>query len=217
MTRWPWMLKFGLPAALLSLLLSACAGGFRTGESQTSINSEPTAARCTLEGVNFSTTVQTPAQIVLPKEAAPIKLTCGAARHRAFVTTLAPRFNEKVFGNLLLGSVAGLIVDFSNGHDAKYPERVNVNLEPNAFATIDARDAWFGRYRTYIDWKWGQAEAEVIDVCKADGEDYDCLERRKVVEAGRAQEMDTLERRRRQAHIDARSTAETPSDIALPQ
>jgi len=215
MTRWPWVLKFGVPAALLSLLVSACAGGFRTDQTATVIVSEPPAARCSLEGNNFSMTVQTPAKVVLPKKAAPVTMTCGAPRHNAVVTTLRPLFNEKVFGNLLLGSVAGMIVDMSNGHDTKYPERINVHLEPAAFATVEARDHWYGRYRSYIDWKWGQAEAEVIDHCNMNDEGLDCLERRKTVVAGRAQEMEALEARRRQAHIDARSTAERPADEAI--
>jgi hypothetical protein len=162
-------------------------------------------------------TVRTPADVVLPKESSPITLTCGAARHRAFVTTLTPLFNEKVFGNLLLGSVAGLVVDLSNGHASKYPERVKIHLEPTAFATVEARDAWYGRYRTYVAWKWEQAEAEVSDRCNADGEDYTCWEKRRTVAAGRAQEMEVLERRRRQAHIDAHSTAERPVHAPLPQ
>ena len=217
MNRGPWMLRIGLPAALLSLLVSACAGGFKTDESATVIVSEPTAAQCSLEGTDFSMTVQTPAKVVLPKRAAPITLTCGAPRHNAVATTLKPLFNAKIFGNLLLGSMAGMIVDMSNGHDTKYPERINVHLEPTAFATVEERDAWYGRYRTYIDWKWGQEEAEVIDLCNLNGEGPDCLEKRRTVATGRAQEMETLETRRRQAHIDARNTAERPSDQALPE
>lgn len=209
-----WTAKLGrrwgaLPAGLLA---AACAGGFSPDRSVTQIITDPPAARCTLQGASFNQIVETPVHVVLPKEAAPVTVSCASDGHRTFVTTLRPLFNGRVFGNLLLGSVLGVMVDFANGHDLKYPRQVHINMEPTVFRNAEARDRWFDRFRRHLTEKWSAAAVEIRRNCSgADDESPHCRAQMRAAEADRARELVLLEQRRRQARVEHVDTAEDTS------
>jgi hypothetical protein len=206
-----WTVKLGrrwgaLPAGLL---VAACAGGFSPDRSVTQITTDPPAARCTLQGAGFNQIIQTPVHVVLPKEAAPVTMSCAGAGYRTFVTTLKPVFNGQVFGNLLTGSVLGVVIDFANGHDLKYPRQVHVNMEPTVFPTAEARDRWFERFRTHLIEKWSDVAVDIRNNCSgADAESTHCRAKTRAAEADRARELALLEQRRRQARVGHIDTAE---------
>ena len=127
--------------------LSACSGALGGGPSTTQIVTEPAGSLCTLTGKGYAIRLTAPQKTKLPKNAAPIKLSCAAVGHKTFVTFLKPTFNDKVLHNFLLGSSMGMAVDMMNGNHEKYPRRVVLHLEPTSFANIAARDFWYARYR----------------------------------------------------------------------
>jgi hypothetical protein len=100
-------LRAALNLCSAALLLSACSGAGGGGPSMTQVVTEPSGALCTLTGKGFAVRVTAPLKTKLPKNAAPIKLSCAAAGHRIFVTILKPVFNGKVLPNFLLGSSMG--------------------------------------------------------------------------------------------------------------
>lgn len=200
-----------LAACAAVLLLAGCAGGFSSDLVETRIFTENTRAQCTLTGTGYSHVLQTPGRVVLPKEAAPITLSCQAPGHRTFVTTLKPLFNVKLLGNLLAVSSIGMFIDMMNGHDEKYPKRVHIYMEPTAFPTARERDDWYRRYRVHIARKWDRIVGEADDVCNDDvGEQGNCQSGVQALKADRERELQLLEARRRTARIRTQSTAQGP-------
>lgn len=198
----------------VSVLLVGCAGGFSVDETATTLSSEPSSARCSLKGTGYSTNVTTPVRVTLPKEAAPVRVSCSSAGHKTFVTDVKPLFNEKILNNFLLLSSVGMLVDMMNGHVSKYPERIHLNLEPTTFSDADARDQWFGRYKAHITLKWDRIVSEVSDFCIAgSGEDGDCMANVRDAEAARAQALRQLEKRRKGARVKISNTAKRPVTV----
>lgn len=192
-----------------ALLLAGCAGGFGSDLVETRISTENTRAQCSLTGKGYTHAIQTPARVVLPKEAAPITLSCQAPGHRTFVTQLWPLFNVKLLGNFAAFSSGGVIVDMINGHDEKYPKRVHIYMEPTTFSTARDRDDWYHRYRVHITRKWDRIVGEADDVCnETAGEEGNCRSGLQALKADRNRELQLLEARRRNARLRPQSTAE---------
>ncbi len=199
-----------LAAGSAALLLAGCAGGFSSDLVETRISTENTKARCSLNGTGYTLSIQTPARVVLPKEAAPITLSCQAPGHRNFATQLRPLFNVKLLGNLAAISSVGVIIDMLNGHDEKYPKRVHIYMEPTTFPTARERDDWYHRYRVHITRKWDRIVGEADDVChETTGEEGNCRSGLQALKADRNRELQLLEARRRNARIRPQSTAES--------
>ncbi len=188
--------------------ISGCAGGMGTVRHTTLIETEPAGAVCALKGDGFASEAIAPARVEIPKAAAPIALTCRAAGHKPLEVVLKPLFNPKIFGNFAVGSSLGLVSDMIGGHDEIYPKRVRLNLEPNAFATVAARDAWFDRYRRATRIRWQMRLNALGEEC--DGtEDTLCHARVENRARERDAQLATLERRRDAARI-ADDIAERP-------
>lgn len=197
--------------AAATLALSGCAGGFKHNFVPTQISTDPVGATCHLAGTGFAKTVKTPAKLILPKKAAPIKIRCRVAGHRPFVAKVKPVFNEKILNNFLVGSSMGMLIDMMNGHDSKMPERVHMNMEPTSFASAQARDAWFLRYRNHVTRQWNYAVRELSDNCnEAGGEEGACLLDVKATEAKKVRALAILEQQRRRAHVRTSATAGRP-------
>lgn len=206
-----WLAKGGRYGILASaaLLLAGCAGGFSDDHTITRITTDPPRARCTLHGKGFSQIVQTPVRVVLPKESAPITVSCSGTGYRDFVTTLKPQFNGQVLGNLLTGSVMGLVVDLTHGHDLKFPSHIQINMEPTIFRSVEARDRWFNRYREQIVKKWTSVVDNIGDACHgSDADSAYCQAKMRTAKKNQARELGLLEHRRRNARIGHVDTAE---------
>lgn len=199
-----------LAAGSAVLLLAGCAGGFSSDLVETRISTENTQARCSLNGKGYALSIQTPARVVLPKEAAPITLACQAPGHRNFTTQLKPLFNVKLLGNLAAISSVGVVIDMLNGHDEKYPRRVHIYMEPTTFQSARDRDDWYYRYRVHITRKWDRIVGEADDVCnEATGEEGNCRSGLQALKADRNRELQLLEARRGNARILPQSTAKS--------
>lgn len=197
--------------AAATLALSGCAGGFKQDFVPTQISTDPVGATCHLAGTGFKKTVKTPAKLVLPKKAAPIKIRCRAAGHRPFVAKVKPVFNEKILNNFLVGSSMGMLIDMMNGHDTKMPERVHMNMEPTSFASAEARDAWYRRYRSHVTRQWDYALSALNDNCnESGGENGACMVDVKAAKDKKAHALTVVEQQRRRAHVRTSATAKRP-------
>ena len=165
--------------------------------------SNPSAANCELSGDGYRNTLSTPARLALPKAAAPITMSCGAPGYRTFVTTLTPRFNPRILGNLLIGSSLGLVVDIVADRDTVYPERVFVFMEPAAFRTARSRDRWYRLYRDHVERKWHRVVSDIQAICAEDvGEETVCMDGVATAQGQRDRELTLLEIRRRHARVE---------------
>ena len=205
-------LKSLLAVCAAGLFLSGCGGALGGGPSTTQIVTEPAGALCTLTGKEYMVQLLAPLKTKLPKNAAPIKLSCAAPGHRTFVTILKPTFNDKVLHNFLLGSSMGMAVDMMNGNHEKYPRRVVLHLEPTSFATVAARDFWYARYRQFIEFKWQRVLDDIQSECsEGSGETGNCKDAVTKAQRARDQELHRLEQRRRRAALNPTYSSQTTS------
>lgn len=181
-------------------LLGGCAGGLGTTRHTTQIATDPPSATCDLQGANYAMRIVTPARLEIPKAAAPVTMTCRADKHRSFATILKPQFNPKILGNFMIGSTLGMVSDMIGGHDTIYPKRLTINLEPLAFASLDARDRWFDRFRRSTWIRWQIALNALSETCDGQ-EDTLCHDRIAVQQSARDTELAALERRRNAARV----------------
>lgn len=198
-------------------LVVGCAGGFAKDVSVTKLSTEPASARCSLEGKEYSKMVITPARVILPKEAAPVRVSCSRAGHKPFQTALKPLFNERILNNFLLMSSFGMLIDLMNGHESKYPDRVHLNLEPIMFTDANARDQWFAKYRAHVTRKWNRIVSDVSDRCnEASGEQGNCSAGVKDVQLKRVRALEMVEQRRRGAQVRNNNMAAQPVPLDVP-
>lgn len=203
--------------ALVLLFLVGCAGGLSNDISVTKLSTDPPSARCSLQGKNYAETVTTPVRLILPKEAAPVSVTCSRAGHKTFRVKLKPLFNAEILTNFLLMSSVGMLIDMINGHDSKYPERVHLNLEPVLFNDARARDLWYDRYRSHVTRKWNRIVSEVSDRCnEASGEQGNCGADVNDVRQRRIRALNLVEQKRKAAKIKFGDIVDEPAPLIEP-
>ena len=124
------MRRFRTSITLISatVLAAACASIISGTSENVSVTSDPLGATVLLEpgGLKFTTPVTLP----LKRKDAPYLLTFTLAGYKPYETYIHTTTNNWVWGNLLLGGLIGLAVDFSNGAaTALTPKQVQANLE----------------------------------------------------------------------------------------
>lgn len=147
-------------------LLPACASVMSDNKSVTYMETVPEVAKCELHGQDFKRVVTTPNSIPLPSEAAPITVACTAPGYKRTTATLDTKHDGWIWGNILLGGGIGLIVDAAKGSGFKYPPKFSIIMEPEQFATLDERDAWFDRIKADIDKRWTAEIGKLKTQCK---------------------------------------------------
>ena len=147
-------------------LLPACASIMSDNKSVTYLETTPEVAKCELHGQDFKRVITTPNSIPLPSEAAPITVACTAPGYKRTTATLDTKHDGWIWGNILLGGGIGLIVDAAKGSGFKFPPKYSIILEPEQFATLDERDAWFDRLIADVDKKWTADISKVSNQCK---------------------------------------------------
>lgn len=193
-------------------LLSACAT-ILGGDDGTWISTEPAFVRCQLSGQGYQQVVETPDEIVLPKAAAPISIACRAKGYRDANHTLDTAVDPMIIANLVFGSTIGAVIDLISGAAQKFSDRVTIHMEPEAFASADARDQWFGSYRQSVEKRWNQVIGNLEFVCPDEVESpLDCLDEVKQAKDGEARELRLLEQRRLYARIRAETRARLGGD-----
>jgi len=191
-----------VPLLIGALSVAACAEAIDSWGPSTRIEANPRVARCTLEGKGLQREVVTPVRVVLPKEASPVTVTCAAEGYRTSVHRMTTRIDNSIASNLLFGSSIGMIVDIMSGAAEQYPSRITVNLEPRYFASAEARDEWYGKFRASLDFKWSGIIDDLWATCNQDLEaQLGCTEELARREAERDHEFKVLEDRRAAAEI----------------
>lgn len=120
-----------LTAALsaISILLAGCSTIVKGTEQQVSVNTP--GALCQLQSPAIGTrTVQTPANIVLPKSRHNVAVSCSAQCFGPGVGTLGSHTEVMTAGNVIFGGIIGLGVDAASGAMNKYDSGVEVIMTP---------------------------------------------------------------------------------------
>ncbi|HWM32163.1 MAG TPA: hypothetical protein VNO69_10770 [Methyloceanibacter sp.] len=102
---------------LLSILFAGCSTIVKGTDQQVSVNTPGVnGAMCQLQSPAVGTrTVQTPANIVLPKSKHNVAVTCQAQCYAKGVGTLASHTEMMTAGNVLFGGIIGLGVNAASG------------------------------------------------------------------------------------------------------
>jgi hypothetical protein len=136
----------GLGALAALAGLAACASVVGSTESAVQIRTNPDKARCELRGhEGYTASVETPATVTIPTNAAPVTVTCQAAGFRPTSYTLDATTDGWIWGNSALfvatGGIAvlGALVDESRSAGKSYAEEVHYTLPPDAPRAIRVR------------------------------------------------------------------------------
>jgi len=124
-----------LPIALLASP-SACATIF-TGTSQPiAIDTVPEGASCHIlqGGVPVADVPRAPDSVRIAKTSAAIQVTCSKPGYRNAELTELSGVNGWLFGNLAIGGVVGIVVDYSSGAAYRYTPSMSPALEEQAGA-----------------------------------------------------------------------------------
>lgn len=117
---------------LLSILFAGCSTIVKGTDQQVSVNTPGVnGAVCQLQSPAVGTrTVQTPANIVLPKSKHNVAVSCQAQCYAKGVGTLASHTEMMTEENVLFGGIIGLGVDAASGAMNKYDPGVEVVMTP---------------------------------------------------------------------------------------
>jgi hypothetical protein len=128
-----WLLLVVLSCALV--LGSGCATIITGSTQSVGVTSEPIGAKVTADGVN---SITTPGTMVL-KRNQPHTLVAEFPGYPAQQQRLDKKLNNWVFGNILLGGIIGLVIDFVSGSaDELSPKEVHFNLKTPSGAGASA-------------------------------------------------------------------------------
>ncbi len=117
---------------LIAILFAGCSTIVKGTEQQVSVATPGVqGAMCQLTSPAIGTrTVQTPANIILPKSKHNVAITCRAQCYGEGVATLASHTEVMTAGNVLFGGIIGLGVDAASGAMNKYDPGVEVMMSP---------------------------------------------------------------------------------------
>lgn len=119
----------GIAFGVACVFLGSCSTIVKGTKQQVSVNTVGVSnATCQLQSPAIGTrTVQTPANITLPKSRHDVAVTCTAQCYKG-TGTLASRTEIMTAGNILVGGVVGLGVDAASGAMNKYEPGVEVRM-----------------------------------------------------------------------------------------
>jgi hypothetical protein len=117
---------------VISILLSGCSTIVKGTEQQVSVSTPGVpGATCQLSSPAVGTrTVQTPANIVLPKSNHNVAVSCTAQCFAPGVGTLGSHTEVMTAGNVVFGGLIGLGVDAASGAMNTYDSSVEVVMTP---------------------------------------------------------------------------------------
>jgi hypothetical protein len=123
---------FAASCGLISILLSGCSTIVKGTEQQVSIATPGVpGATCQLTSPAVGTrTVQTPANIVLPKSKHNVAVSCTAQCYSPGVGTLGSHTEVMTAGNVIFGGLIGLGIDAASGAMNTYDSSVEVVMTP---------------------------------------------------------------------------------------
>jgi len=101
------------PIVALLILASSCATIISGGSAQISVTSEPDGATVYVEPGDFEDT--TPAILTLRRKDGPYRLTIRKPGYRPYEVVIKATTNGWVLGNIVVGGIVGIIVDYWTG------------------------------------------------------------------------------------------------------
>jgi hypothetical protein len=116
--------KCKFASVVLVLLLSSCASIMTGKHDVLNVNSSPVGAKFT---TNTGVQGTTPAKIEVPDDV-DVQFTFEMPGYAPASFTAARHMSAWVWGNILIGGVIGLIVDFASGGVYTHDSTVNVTL-----------------------------------------------------------------------------------------
>jgi hypothetical protein len=152
-------------------------------------------------GKSSESSPKAPASVVLPSKAAPVELTCKADKYLPSSVILDTSMDGWILGNIILGGVIGVAVDLVRGAGFKYPEHVKLILDPESFASEQARDEWYEHRGVDLNKRFDDAAATLKSQCESSGISQTCDDDIKKLENKRDTELINLENRRDTAKI----------------
>jgi hypothetical protein len=118
--------------ALVSFLFGSCSTIVKGTDQQVSVTTPGVpGAMCQLQSPGIGTrTVQTPANVVLPKSRHSVAVSCTAQCYSPAVGTLGSHTEIMTAGNIVFGGIIGVGVDAASGAMNKYDPQVDVVMTP---------------------------------------------------------------------------------------
>ena len=127
----------GAATALAAVTLSGC-GTITQGTSQDiAISTSPPGGHCELNrrGEHVASLTSTPNSVIVDKSTKDITVTCAKPGYQTASLNLESDPSLGLFGNVLIGGLIGVGIDYATGAANKYP---NSALVPLALAEPDA-------------------------------------------------------------------------------
>ena len=117
---------------VVSIVLSGCSTIVKGTDQQVSVNTPGIpGAMCQLQSPAIGTrTVQTPANVILPKSRHNVAVSCTAQCYSPGVGTLGSHTEVMTAGNVVFGGLLGLGVDAASGAMNTYDPSVEVIMTP---------------------------------------------------------------------------------------
>jgi hypothetical protein len=127
--------KIALSASMIAIL-SGCASIIEGSSQQIAVNTNPPAAQCDFirEGAQLAQIPQAPGSVTVKKTREDIAIQCQRPGYETASYVNKSGLEPWFFGNVLIGGLIGMGVDWATGAYNEYDEQVNLTLHPSAAA-----------------------------------------------------------------------------------
>ena len=117
-------------SAVLALGLGGCATIVEGTSQNVSISTQPPGAACTVsrQGQQIAAVISTPGNVKVDKSKNDLVVTCTKEGYQPSTGVYSSTFNGTTFGNIILGGVAGAVIDASTGASYNYPQQVSIAM-----------------------------------------------------------------------------------------
>jgi len=119
-------------AAALAVGLSGCASIVKGSSETIAINTNPgIRANCTLSNGRGTWRLSTPGRIKVKRSKNDMDVTCKALGYQDATGSISSDFQTWTLGNVLIGGVVGLVVDWSTGAINNYDHQFTMPIYPS--------------------------------------------------------------------------------------
>lgn len=127
----------------VAFALAGCSTVTEGTRQNISVNTSPPGANCTFmrQGASIGSINPTPGTLKIRKLKYDITVECEKEGYQKTTAINHSSVAAATFGNILIGGVAGWIVDSSTGSDNKYDSVVNMTLPPISASATPAPSA----------------------------------------------------------------------------
>lgn len=129
-----------LAVALAGLSLTACSSIIKGTSQEINIVTEPAGAVCEVQrdGRRIGGTNPTPGPVKVSKSKDDLAVHCQKQGYQNQTEYAQSSFDPVMLGNILLGGIIGMGIDFGTGAYVEYPDSVFVRLAPAEFGAAPA-------------------------------------------------------------------------------